>query len=184
MLAAHIRAALKTFHGFLHQHQALVKEFMDASCLWYLGQSHRNSWAPVPEGWNSHAFCTNLSDTLAGKISDPDFPNLQQIIFKWVRECRQKGPASISQSGIMADLLADTPDPWAAFFDRANRVLGLHPDLRMDPHFPEHFQKLSAPLPLQARMALIKSWGNSWVTTERFHESGGSHVCPVAVGKT
>ena len=70
MHAARIRATLKTFHEFSDQHQNLLHEFMDAACLHYLGQSLRNNWAPVPEGWKSHAFCTNLSNTLSGNSSD------------------------------------------------------------------------------------------------------------------
>ena len=144
---------------------------MDASCLHYLGQSLCNNWALVPEGWKSHVFCTNLSNTLSGNSSDPDFPNLQRIISKHVKECRRNGPASIRQSEIMADLLEDIPDPWYAFFCRKIHVLGLPLDFRLDPAFPEQFKALSSALPIQARMAVIKSWGNAWITIERFHES-------------
>ena len=71
----------------------------------------------------------------------------------------------------MADLLEDIPDAWSAFFDRKICVLGLPLDFRLDPAFPNRFKALSSSLPLQARMAVIKSWGNAWITTERFHES-------------
>ncbi len=139
--------------------------------LQHLGHSLRNNWAPVPEEWESHAFCTNLSNTLSGKVSDPDFPNLKQIISKWILESQRHGPASIRQSEIMADLLEDIPDPWCAFFRRKIPVLGLPLDFCLQPNFPDRFKSLSSSLPLQARMAVIKSWGNSWVTTDRFHES-------------
>ena len=40
----------------------------------------------------------------------------------------------------------------------------------MDPFTNTNFTEISKQLPMQARMAVLKTWGNSWATSERYHE--------------
>ena len=104
-----------------------------------------------------------------GNVSDPDFPNLRKVILSARRE---KGvwKERALQKTIYKALMADNLDPWPAFFSRKLIVLELEPGLSYTHASSRNFLELSNQLPMQARLAALKSWANSWSTSERYHE--------------
>jgi len=73
------------------------------------------------------------------------------------------------QKRIFTLLCEAVPDPWPAFFSRKAAILGVVPPVSSSA-FAAEFLTFSKRLPMQAGMAALTTWGNSWCTSERFHE--------------
>jgi len=136
----------------------------------------------TPQGWHSKAFCTHLHEALSCGISGPDYCAAKGQILSVVRDaqsppeyCAEGIPAKdvVStlpvQKRVFALLCTAVPDPWPAFFIRKATVLGIDPPVS-NSAFAAEFLTFSKRLPMQARMAALKTWGNSWCTSERYHE--------------
>ena len=63
------------------------------------------------------------------------------------------------------------PDPWNGLLQRRAKTLGFQFHEIPVVDRAKHFLQVSAPLPKACRMAVLKTWGNAWTTTTRFHET-------------
>ena len=164
--ACRARACLKTFNGFASMHRRLVDDFIDASVLQNLVPG-----ASIPEGWNTAALCSNLFEMYQGLVRDDDFPNLGNVILKHKRLC-DSVPKHCDglQKKIARDLQQLVPNNWIRLHIRRFPALGIPSDFVPASDLSKYFKRISSNLPPQVRMIVLKTWSNSWASTERYHE--------------
>jgi len=161
-----VRACLKTFTGFVNMHNKLAHEYVDATFFNKLFPG-----ASVPEGWNTTALCTNLWNMYQGNVSDDDFPELGNIVCKHRQLCRTNPRhGSGLQKKVAKDLRECVPNSWVTLQRRRFSTLGIPPTFSLPCDLPKYLIRTSKGLPPQVRMIALKTWCNSWATTERYHE--------------
>ena len=176
MQACMVRAANKTLNGIdclaaELQHVATEVLQLAKSCAGELR----------PEGWDSEAFCTNLANAKQGKLGTSSIQGgqtqLKLVIehfglrlpgFAETRRSAAGGPKGGLQSHVYKHLLAQIPSPWKALLDR--KFSTLCPGIGPRPHPPDfdnQFAQIIKQVGLSISMCLIKTWANSWSTSEK-----------------
>ena len=128
---------------------------------------HARDFLSVPPGWDSPAFCENLSSS---RSADHDRLNVtaERSISRLADDRREH--KSGLQSKLYKALQDSRPDPWPGLI--ASRVAKLVPDAA-----GFDFCSVWEPLkPLLNKLgpamvhSIIKTWSNSWTTSRRYHD--------------
>ena len=77
VIACMTRAAIKTLSGYESQHQQLVESVVNHVSLVTADLSD-----PVPDGWDSAAFCSNLLHASNGDMAEKYFPGSKALIIQ------------------------------------------------------------------------------------------------------
>jgi hypothetical protein len=167
MEACMLRAAFKTFDGYMRMHDDPAETaFLNSDCSNALSTI-------IPPGWDSSAFCTNLRDAsrfrnlrYAHKCVAP----LSKSVYEWKAGLGGKSLQKKFYTNICNSML----EPWVALINDKLKVLnaveGLPGNIFTNEHFLEFSRDLKM-LPSTMKSCLFKTLINSWYTSHRMHEN-------------
>ena len=113
VIACMTRASLKTLNGFESQHKQLVESVCSHVSLVAADLSD-----PVPDGWDSVAFCSNLLKASNGDMAETYFPGSKTLILQIRRSFERKRLKGGLQKAIYNALLSTIPPAFETVFAR------------------------------------------------------------------
>ena len=144
---------------------------------------------PVPDGWDSAAFCSNLLKASNGNMAEAYFPGSRVLILRIKRNYERKRLKGGLQKAFYNALLSTIPPAFENVFARRFKVLEI-PRPHIEPftisrikHFAFELQSLYSKLPYGVPMIMLRTWSNGWFTTHRtLHEATGGARLPCIYG--
>ena len=129
-----------------------------------------------PEGWDSEAYCTNLTRALQGDLDFVDFPGARDKVLKIVRDFQNGGFKGSLQKALYNAIVSCTKYEFDMTICKRLRKWEIEPhhaDVFADSQigvFALHLKRVTRGLPHSVHMALIRTWTNSWFTSYRMNE--------------
>ena len=170
------RAAVKGLKGFREMHFELKRLALEAIPM---KQFFEGDFSPP--GWESHAFCTNLTNAYFGALG-PDLIIAQENLLT-LRNRFLNGSIKQGLQSKACQLLHES-QPWEWDKQLGKKALLLCDPFDFGPSGPDwnkfhkDILKVSSKMGPRRMMILIKSWLNSWTTISRMeHEPGDCIFC-------
>ena len=168
VIACITRAAIKTLDGFEVQHDSLIQAVHLHESLAI--SAHYN---PIPDGWDSDAYCSNLTKAVSGELANEYFPGTRNAIIAIREDFRKKKLKQGLQKSIYKCLLSSVPFALEKVFLARFSKIGIPPDIShlfsqdQIKEFAKTFKCCSKAFIPSAKMALIRTWSNGWFTSYR-----------------